>query len=236
MVRLLSAFGWSWVGVVTTDGTYGLSALDSFLSQASRRGICVAFRSVLPAALGSERLQPAVEEAARVLRANSRARVVVSFTQPGHMERLFQELRSQTLSAEGSCDSMRRLWLAGDGWSSTTLPAGANLSLDQVGHVVGFRFQSGPTTSLQEFLQSLAADPEPSNPFVRELYAQLSAGGTAGQAQVALQALRALNRSARADTTFSIQMAVSAIGQAAAARCRGGACGVPAVVQPWEVL
>ncbi|KPP78112.1 G-protein coupled receptor family C group 6 member A-like, partial [Scleropages formosus] len=86
MVKLLSDNGWTWVGVLTTDGEYGRHALDSFVSQASEKGICVAFQQVLPDLLSDLNIYRKITSAARTIAENPKVRVVVSFARPEHMK------------------------------------------------------------------------------------------------------------------------------------------------------
>ncbi|XP_029593729.1 G-protein coupled receptor family C group 6 member A-like isoform X2 [Salmo trutta] len=77
MVRLLSNSNWTWVGMVTTDGDYGRSALDSFVSEATASGICVAFKEILPDSLTSPDINSAVKNARKTIRSNPKVKVVV---------------------------------------------------------------------------------------------------------------------------------------------------------------
>lgn len=235
MISLLSSYGWNWVGIITTDGNYGLSALENFLSQASEQSICVAFKAVLPASVSSKYIDRAMRKTAETVLANPRVQVIVSFVQPTHMKYLYHELKSQTMRTSGGGRSMRRLWLASDGWSSSASTVSGNLSIEDIGHVVGFQFKSRPFTSFNEYLNTLAVAEErmeASNPFIREYYVQLNASDSRDKAK----ALRTLSHGARVDTIFSIEMAVSAIAQAAAASCKSEGCKALQTLQPWEVM
>lgn len=93
IVKLLQKNKWTWVGVITTDGDYGRSALDSFLSQTFEAGICVAFKEVLPDSVANTQwLQSAVSQAINTIHTNTRVKVVVSFAKPEHMQSLFRGL------------------------------------------------------------------------------------------------------------------------------------------------
>uniref|UniRef100_A0A673B609 G-protein coupled receptor family C group 6 member A n=1 Tax=Sphaeramia orbicularis TaxID=375764 RepID=A0A673B609_9TELE len=117
MVRLLKNHGWNWVGFVFTDGDYGKSALDNFVSQASEQGICVAFKSTLPGSLSGPDIDSAIRLAARTIYNNPKVKVIVSFSKSTHMKLLFQELSRQTLEAGDNITAMKRVWIASDSWS-----------------------------------------------------------------------------------------------------------------------
>ncbi|XP_040899422.1 G-protein coupled receptor family C group 6 member A [Toxotes jaculatrix] len=238
MVSLLSSYGWNWVGVVTTDGDYGRSALDHFVSQASEKGICVAFKSILPQSVSSQDVSSAITQTAKTIFNNPKVQVIVSFAKPTHMMYLYQELRDQILRAGHSVETMRRVWVASDSWSSSSSVKG-NLTLKDIGYIVGFTFKSGDLSSFLEYLSRLeAAGPEyiRNNPFLQEFYMQLNAHKGSGDTELESEAVKTLRENTDADTVFSIEMAVSAIAQAVESVCRSRDCKTPGTVQPWEVL
>ncbi|XP_034553986.1 G-protein coupled receptor family C group 6 member A [Notolabrus celidotus] len=238
MTSLLSSFGWSWVGIVTTDGNYGQSALDHFVSQASLKGICVAFKSVLPQSVTSPDNSLAIRDTVETIIKNPKVQVIVSFVKPTHMMDLFLELRDQTLRAGQSMESMKRVWVASDSWSTSGSLKG-NLTLDDIGPVVGFTFKSGDLSSFNEYLSQLeAAGPESTrnNSFIHEFYVHLNSSRHSGDPELVSRAVSKLREHAYADAIFNVEMAVSAIAQAVASICRERDCKTPRAVQPWEVL
>lgn len=238
MVSLLSLYGWNWVGIVTTDGNYGQSALDHFVSQASEKGICVAFKSILPQSVTSQDVCSAITQTANTIYKNPKAQVIVSFAKPTHMMYLYQELKNQMLKAGGNVESMRRVWVASDSWSSTSSVNG-NLTLEDIGHVVGFAFKSGDISSFREYLSRLGTTGQNhtgNNSFMQELYMQLNASEVSGDSELVSKAVQTLSEHVHADTIFSVEMAVTAIAQAVASSCRSRDCKTPGRVQPWEVF
>lgn len=238
MISLLSTYGWNWVGIITTDGNYGLSAMNNFLSQASEKGICVAFRSILPLSVSSKDVNSAIKRTAKTIYANPKAQVIVSFAKPTHMMYLYQELKSLMLTAGENVQSMRRVWVASDSWSSSSSVNG-NLSMEDIGHVVGFQFKSRPMTSFTEYLNGLVAVGQnftANNCFLQEFYMQLNGSESLGDAEMVLKAVQTLREHTHADTVFSVEMAVTAIAQAVATSCKIRDCKTPGTLQPWEVF
>ncbi|XP_054483480.1 G-protein coupled receptor family C group 6 member A-like [Anoplopoma fimbria] len=238
MVSLLNTYGWNWVGVVTTDGNYGQSALDHFVSQASGKGICVAFKSILPQSVTSQDVCSAIVQTARTICKNPKVQVIVSFAKPTHMMYLYQELKNQTLRAGQNMETMRRIWVASDSWSSSSTVKG-NITLEDIGHVVGFTFKSGDMSSFREYLTRLEEtghDNMRNNTFMQEFYMQLNASKYFGETELVSKAVNRLREHTHAGTIFSIEMAVSAIAQALVSICRSRDCRTPGKVQPWEVL
>lgn len=230
MITLLSHYGWNWVGIITTDGSYGLSALDQFVSQASAKGICVAFKSILPQSVSSQDTSSAIAQTARTIYKNPKAQVIISFAKPSQMMFLYHQLKSMMLKdGETNEESrMRRVWVASDSWSTSSFIYG-NLTLEDIGYVLGFAFKSGDVSAFQEYLERLGAPEENIriNPFLQEFYMHMNT--------TAVTALRILREHIHEDLIFSVEMAISAITQAVATICRSTDCKTPGSVQPWQV-
>ncbi|XP_066514017.1 G-protein coupled receptor family C group 6 member A-like [Hoplias malabaricus] len=226
MVKLLQKNEWTWIGVVTTDGDYGRSALESFLSQAFQAGICVAFREVLPDSVTNEkRLESAVNRAIETLDGNTKVRVVVSFTKPEHMRCLFKALLNRSQSPE------QRLWVASDNWSTSQYVI-THEELNRIGWVVGFSFESRDISSFQDFIMNMDFTREVQrNSFLREL--STLAYKNMGQVYTVADLL---TNSINAGDVSSIEMAVNAIAHALAKLCTDRNCTVPGSVYPWELL
>lgn len=238
MVTLLSTYNWTWVGVVTTDGDYGRSALENFASEASESGICVAFRLVLPESVTNPNIQSSIRDTAETIYNNPKVQVIVSFAKPTHMVYLYQELKDQTLRAGQSQKSMRRLWVASDSWASSSSARG-NLSLEEIGQVVGFTFKKGNLRSFESYLNRLGSGElsfKGKDRLIQELYTQLNGSKGYTDSELASKAASILKENTQADTIFSIELAVSAIAQAVASICRSRECKSPGAVQPWEVI
>ncbi|TNN60070.1 G-protein coupled receptor family C group 6 member A [Liparis tanakae] len=216
MVSLLSTYGWNWVGVVTTDGNYGQSALDHFVSQASEKGICVAFKSILPQSVTNGDVCSAIMQTARTICKNPKVQVIVSFAKPTHMMYLYQELKNQTLGAGQKMETMRRVWLASDNWSFSSHVKG-NITLEDIGHIMGFTFKSGDLSSFNDYLSRLeAAGPDyiRNNKFLQEFYMHLNSSTYSGETELVSKAVNRLREHTHAGTILSVEMAVSAIAQA----------------------
>ncbi|KAI4895906.1 hypothetical protein NFI96_003259 [Prochilodus magdalenae] len=229
MVKLLQENKWTWVGVITTDGDYGRSALDSFLSQAFQAGICVAFKEIFPDSVTStQRLNSAVSRAVQTLQTNSKVRVVVSFAKPEHMSRLFKGLLDNNQSGND-----QRVWVASDNWS-TSQSVVTQEQLNRIGWVVGFSFESSDVTPLKEFLLNLELNSEiqKNNDFLKEFY---SSSTNNSKEEVSMTTEKLINN-IDAGKVFSIQMAVNAIAQAVAKLCSNRNCTTAGAIQPWELL
>lgn len=228
MVQLLSERKWTWVGFLTTDGDYGRAALDSFISQATKAGICVAFTEILPDSLSDKhKLEATISHTVHTIRTNPKVRVIVSFAKPEHMKSVF------SLLLELSTD--RRLWIASDNWATT----GDVLSpeqLDRVGWVLGFSFKNKNVTDFEEYVKGFErnSDAQRKNLFLNEFYNSFAISGSASEANVSTLTDK-LIASAQVGVVFSIQMAVNAIAQVVALSCKNIDCMAPGAVNPREV-
>ncbi|XP_017350582.2 G-protein coupled receptor family C group 6 member A [Ictalurus punctatus] len=216
MVQLLSERKWTWVGFLTTDGDYGRAALDSFVSQATKAGICVAFTEILPDSLSNKhKLEATITHTVHTIHTNPKVRVIVSFAKPEHMKSVFSLLME--LSAD------QRLWIASDNWSM----AGDVLSpeqLERVGWVLGFSFKNKNITNFEEFVKRLELNSEVqrNNSFLKEFYSSFATSVNASETVNAVVSTSAdkLIASAQVGVVFSVQMAVNAIAQAVALICK----------------
>ncbi|KAJ3597447.1 hypothetical protein NHX12_000972 [Muraenolepis orangiensis] len=238
MVRLLNDNQWSWVGILATDGDYGRSVQDSFMSQATEMGICVAFREIFPESLINPQVSLAVRAAAQSIRGSGRVKVIVSFVKPIHMIRLTEELRRQTLRDGHGLETMQRIWLASDNWS-TASSLSQHIKLEEVGHVVGFTFKRGDMESFNGYLGMLLAagyNSPGTNPFLEEFYAELNATRGVKDATTLAHAKESLQEHIHPEKVFSVEMAVGAITHTVASICRLRNCTQTGSVEPWEVL
>ncbi|XP_076136293.1 G-protein coupled receptor family C group 6 member A isoform X1 [Alosa pseudoharengus] len=222
MAKLLSDNLWNWVGVITMDGDYGSSALDSFASEAAQKGICLAFKEILPESVNDPNVNSSIRQAVKSIRSNWKAKVIVSFAKAEYMRQVFEELQG------GPAED--RVWIASDSWSTNGMEL-AHIDFSSIGKVVGFTFKSGNLAPFQQYLRELKRDvymSEDTNmPFMREFYHTVDPD----------KATAILLNNTAPDSVFSIQMAISAITQAIVDRCaKRNDCKTPGAVKPWQLL
>ncbi|XP_062843282.1 G-protein coupled receptor family C group 6 member A [Trichomycterus rosablanca] len=220
MVKILRARNWTWVGVVTTDGDYGLAALESFVSQAAEDGICVAFKEILHDCLGDQlKVNSSVSHAVRTISANANVTAVVSFARAEHMENLLKGLMERNVS--------QKFWIASDSWSvsqSVVRPE----ELERLGWVLGLSFKAGDLTEVQEFVRGLDWNVEAQQNSFIKTFLSISANVSTATDELIL--------SAQPGVVFSIQMAVNAVVHAVERLCKNRNCTDPGTVKPPELL
>lgn len=228
MVQLLSEKKWTWVGLLTTDGDYGRAALDSFISQATKAGICVAFTEILPDSLSDKRkLETAISHTVHTIRTNPKTRVIVSFAKPEHMKSVFSFMIE--------FNTEKRLWIASDNWATV----GDVLSPEQlrhVGWVLGFSFKNTNIKHFEEYVKGLELNctAQRNNSFLKKFYSSFATLVSTNEANISTTTDKLIG-SAQVGVVFSVQMAVNAIAQAVAFICKDIDCMASGAVQQQEV-
>ncbi|XP_066559144.1 olfactory receptor CB1 [Amia ocellicauda] len=157
MARLISHFGWDWVGVVSGDDDYAKAAMESFLRDADEQGVCVAYKEMMPHYLGDKNSERRILEVASTIR-NFQAKVVVLILKGELVNELFQEMIRTNTS---------KIWIASDAWSLSRLVANME-GINQVGEIFGFTFTTGNIPGFSEYLQKLRPAPNTTNRFIEE--------------------------------------------------------------------
>lgn len=221
MAKLLSDNQWNWVGVITMDGDYGRSALDSFASHAAQKGICLAYKEILPESVTDPNVEASIRKAVQTIRSNGKAKVIVSFAKASYMRKVFTELQGDPPED--------RVWIASDSWSTDGNEM-THLDFGPIGKVVGFTFKSGDVSPFKQYLRELKRETylsEDTNmPFMREFYQSVNP----------VEATNILLDHTASDTVFSIQLAISAVTQAIVDLCsKRDDCQTPGALKPWQV-
>ncbi|XP_073667818.1 G-protein coupled receptor family C group 6 member A-like isoform X2 [Paramisgurnus dabryanus] len=222
MVKLLKDRKWNWVGIITTDGDYGHSAMESFVAQAAQEGICVAFKQILPDSLtDKQKLNTSINQMVNTIVNNPKVKVVVSFAKSSQMKDLFKGLYGKVFD--------RRVWVASDNWSTATNIL-EEVNLTDIGDVLGFTFKSGNVTSFKQFLKDLQfEDEENLNSFLKEFLENSDVGNIT----VAVQKLL---KNTYPEMVFSIQLAVCVVAKAVAELCGKRQCKNSTKIYPWQLL
>ncbi|XP_072254959.1 extracellular calcium-sensing receptor-like [Pyxicephalus adspersus] len=104
LARLLQAFSWSWVGVLTQE-TSASTLGQTFIEELKTTGACLAFWEKVPSSVKD------VSHVADIIR-QSTARVVVVFSLEAYLNPVLVELARNG-------DSKDRIWLSTDAWSTS---------------------------------------------------------------------------------------------------------------------
>lgn len=221
IVDVLEAHGWTWVGLVTTDGDYGQYAAQRFREHAERRGICISFSVVLPDILEDTKLMAGIRSTVRHLEDDPKVGTVVSFAKPGHMTHIVQQL---TPNATG------RVWIASDTWA-TSKRVVEGTRLTDVGVILGVTLKSARTSRFERYLEGLNANAaaHQHNAILQEyLWAE---GRNITQPHLG----ETLKKKIYPYAVFSVGLAVKAVAQAVASLCTNRDCRGGKDFEPWQV-
>lgn len=142
IVQLLQSFGWVWISLVGSYGDYGQLGIQALEELATPRGICVAFKDVVPlsAQAGDRRMQHLMRHLAR-----ARTTVVVVFSNR-HLAGVF--FRSVVLA-----NLTGKVWIASEDWAISTYITNVP-GIQGIGTVLGVAIQQRQVPGLKEFEES----------------------------------------------------------------------------------
>ncbi|NP_445757.1 taste receptor type 1 member 1 precursor [Rattus norvegicus] len=142
MVQLLQSFGWVWISLIGSYGDYGQLGVQALEELAVPRGICVAFKDIVPfsARVGDPRMQSMMQHLAQ-----ARTTVVVVFSNR-HLARVF--FRSVVLA-----NLTGKVWVASEDWAISTYITSVT-GIQGIGTVLGVAVQQRQVPGLKEFEES----------------------------------------------------------------------------------
>uniref|UniRef100_A0AAZ1Y3Z5 G-protein coupled receptors family 3 profile domain-containing protein n=1 Tax=Oreochromis aureus TaxID=47969 RepID=A0AAZ1Y3Z5_OREAU len=147
LVKLVTYFGWFWVGTIGATDDYSLYGIQAFSIQFGQQGGCVAFHLTIPTSPTVAEIQKMADKLQR-----STARVVVVFAKDVHLLDLFLELTRRNMTGIQ--------WVVSEAWmtaSQLTTPDFHNL----LEGTLGFSFPGVSIPGLEEFLLNVRPSPKP---------------------------------------------------------------------------
>ncbi|KAM7394932.1 hypothetical protein PAMA_006596 [Pampus argenteus] len=157
VAKMMHHFGWTWVGVVYADDNYGKAAFQSFLKDAGKNGVCLAYQEVLPHYSDHEYSMQRIKQVSQQIR-SSNAQVVLLILKAEIVELLFKEIIRTNTS---------RTWISSDAWSRSTSLAHMD-GINKVGDILGFTFVAVRSESFDNSLKNLTVTPGGYNYFIDE--------------------------------------------------------------------
>ncbi|XP_037684567.1 taste receptor type 1 member 1 [Choloepus didactylus] len=139
MLLLLLRFGWVWISLVGSEGNYGQLGVQALEDQATERGICIAFKDIVPfsAQAGDEKMQNMMQNLARV-----RTTVVVVFSSRQSAKVFFESVVLANLTD--------KVWIASEEWAISSNVAKVP-RIWGIGTVLGVAIQQRLVVGLKEF-------------------------------------------------------------------------------------
>uniref|UniRef100_A0A672Z3Z2 Receptor ligand binding region domain-containing protein n=1 Tax=Sphaeramia orbicularis TaxID=375764 RepID=A0A672Z3Z2_9TELE len=97
LVRLVSYFGWTWVGVIGLESDYARFAIQLFLQESVQYGVCAAYTHFYPVSLNQQM---------------SSSKVIINFCSESEMQSILQEIRHRNITG--------LQWIASEAWSTAS--------------------------------------------------------------------------------------------------------------------
>uniref|UniRef100_A0A668VHG5 G-protein coupled receptors family 3 profile domain-containing protein n=1 Tax=Oreochromis aureus TaxID=47969 RepID=A0A668VHG5_OREAU len=147
LVKLVTYFGWFWVGTIGATDDYSLYGIQAFSIQFGQQGGCAAFHLTIPTSPTVAEIQKMADKLQR-----STARVVVVFAKEVNLLDLFLELTRRNMTGIQ--------WVVSEAWMAAnqlTTPDFHNL----LEGTLGFSFPGVSIPGLEEFLLNVRPSPKP---------------------------------------------------------------------------
>ncbi|CAI5693474.1 unnamed protein product [Oreochromis niloticus] len=152
LVKLVTYFGWFWVGTIGTMDDYSLYGIQAFSNQFGRQGGCVAFHLSIPASPTMAEIQEMADKLE-----SSTARVVVVITVEVDLLHLFSELAQRNVTGIQ--------WIASEAWVTSNRLASPDFHFLLEG-TLGFSFPGVSIPGLKDFLLNVRPSPKPGMEFI----------------------------------------------------------------------
>ncbi|XP_029441509.1 extracellular calcium-sensing receptor-like [Rhinatrema bivittatum] len=104
IARLITFFGWTWIGILAENNDYGLIGSQMLKEELVKAGVCIAFYETIPLFYSQEKIQRIVEVVKKMS-----ARVIVVFSTAENLYPVMLAIAKSDISG--------KVWIASDGWS-----------------------------------------------------------------------------------------------------------------------
>ncbi|NP_001103761.1 olfactory receptor CJ1 precursor [Danio rerio] len=156
LVKLVTYFGWKWVGAVRSMGDYGNNGMATFLEAAEKEGICVEYSVSIYRTNSREKIL----EVTDIIK-KSTSKVIVAFADGNDLDMLIKELYYQNVTGYQ--------WVGSEGWITYRFLATA-INYAVVGGAIGFAVPNAYIPGLKEFITGSQPSLRPGNTGLVELW------------------------------------------------------------------
>ncbi|CAL8334755.1 unnamed protein product [Boreogadus saida] len=105
LARLVSHFGWTWVGVIGLESDYARFAIQLFLHESSLHGVCAAYVHLYPVVLSQQPL----DELLDIIQGSS-SKVIINFCSESEVQSIMRAIRQRNITGIQ--------WIAGEAWAT----------------------------------------------------------------------------------------------------------------------
>ncbi|KAL7870287.1 hypothetical protein SRHO_G00077840 [Serrasalmus rhombeus] len=146
LAKLVSHFGWTWVGALCSDNDYGNNGMNTFITAAKEEGVCIEFSEAFFRTDPRENILRILE----IIKGSS-SKVIVAFVSYSDMEVLLKEMALQNITG--------LQWIGSESWISDM-----NIATTEWQHILrgsmGFAIPKAKIYGLGEFLTKLNSSSE----------------------------------------------------------------------------
>ncbi|XP_066540570.1 extracellular calcium-sensing receptor-like [Hoplias malabaricus] len=155
LVKLVTYFQWTWVGVIGVESDYARFAIQQFLLEAARCNVCPAYVHFYPVTLSGETLR----ELMNIILA-SKATVVLNFSGESELHTILKECKQRNIT--------HLQWIASEAWA--TSKALWNDFSDLLKGTLGFAIRKGEIPNLGSYLRGLNMSNVQTSNFLTEFW------------------------------------------------------------------
>ncbi|XP_029440277.1 extracellular calcium-sensing receptor-like [Rhinatrema bivittatum] len=141
ITRLITFFGWTWVGILAEDNDYGQIGTQMLKQELIKNGICVAFYETIPLFYSEEKIKQIVEVVKRTT-----TRVIVVFSTDNNLY--------PVMLAIARSEVMGKVWIATEGWAMSPILNKKEFSKTLKG-TIALSVPTGNIPGFKEYLYNL---------------------------------------------------------------------------------
>lgn len=142
MVDVIAHNHWKCVAVIGVDDPYGRSGVDSFVQEAAKQNICIAFQELFSANEPENRIKDIISQ----LKQKPQIEIYILYCLAPHAVKVLREALRQNITT--------KTWIASDGWAESNYLEAANY-LPVIGGSLGFVVKNVRLNGLEAHLQGL---------------------------------------------------------------------------------
>ncbi|XP_030053531.1 extracellular calcium-sensing receptor [Microcaecilia unicolor] len=141
ITRLITFFGWTWIGILAEDSDYGLIGSQMLKEELMKVEICVAFYETVSPYYSQEKIQRIVEVVKKTT-----ARVIMAFSTASNLYPVMLAIAKSDISG--------KIWIATESWASHAI-FNKKEFLNTLKGTIGFAVPAGNIPKFKEYLYDL---------------------------------------------------------------------------------
>ncbi|KAM9316357.1 G-protein coupled receptor family C group 6 member A-like [Gastrophryne carolinensis] len=145
IVKLIKAFQWNWVGIISSDDDYGKSTLNHLNTQFENQEICPAFSSAIPSYIFSPNLASSIDAIISKIESSKTNVVVLAVSKVAIVNELLRECIKRNIS---------KTWIATSSWSTSKDVFNLE-NFEMVGTILGVQFKTDYVRGFEAYLKQL---------------------------------------------------------------------------------